>query len=230
MIQLRDKGLDDRELIVRAKLLVEMAREQTRLCLNREGEAPAEPAIDTGSWLGGSLALPKIGIPPAEPGAGGRALGSTLAIINDRADVAAIVGADGVHLGQDDLSVKDARAIVGPRMLVGASTHNHEQARQAVLDGANYLGAGPTFPSQTKAFDDFVGLDYLRQAAAEIRLPMFAIGGIHVDNLPDVLAAGISRVAVGAAVTSARDPGFAARKLLVMLENTHAQSPAPSGY
>ncbi len=171
MIQLRDKHLDDRELVARAR---------------------QPPRLTRGT--------------------------QTLAIINDRADVAAIVGADGVHLGQEDLSVKDARAIVGTRMLVGVSTHNLEQARQAVLDGANYLGAGPTFPSQTKAFDELAGLDYLREVAAEIRLPTFAIGGIGADNLPEVLSAGISRVAVGAAVTEARKPGVAVRDLLVMLE------------
>ena len=171
MIQLRDKHLDDRELVARARSLRELTR-GTR----------------------------------------------SLAIINDRADVAAIVGADGVHLGQEDLSVKDARTIVGVRMLVGVSTHNLEQARTAVLDGANYLGAGPIFPSQTKAFDELAGLDYLRELAAEIRLPTFAIGGIGADNLPDVLAMGIARVAVGAAVTEARQPGVAVRELLVMLE------------
>ncbi len=181
MIQLRDKHLDDRELMDRARQLRELTR-GTR----------------------------------------------SLAIINDRADVAAITGADGVHLGQDDLSVKDARAIVGTRMLVGVSTHDIDQARTAVLDGANYLGAGPTFASQTKAFDDFAGLDYLREAAAEIRLPTFAIGGIGVDNLPEVLSAGISRIAVGAAVTEARDPGVAVRELLVMLESPTAEAVSPS--
>ena len=114
------------------------------------------------------------------------------AIINDRADIAAAVGADGVHVGQEDLSVKDARAIVGTRMLIGVSTHNIEQARAAVLDGANYLGAGPTFASRTKSFDDFAGLDYLREVSSEIRLPTFAIGGITAENLPSVMAAGSS--------------------------------------
>jgi thiamine-phosphate pyrophosphorylase len=105
-------------------------------------------------------------------------------------------------------------------MLIGISTHSIEQARAAVLDGANYLGVGPTFPSQTKAFDQFAGLDYLRLAASEVRLPTFAIGGISGENLPEVLAAGISRVAVGTAVTSAREPASAARQLLDML-NRH---------
>jgi thiamine-phosphate pyrophosphorylase len=141
----------------------------------------------------------------------------TVAIINDRADIAAAVHADGVHLGQEDLTVKDARQIVGTRMLVGVSTHNIEQARAAVLDGANYLGAGPTFPSSTKSFDAFAGLDYLRQVAAEIRLPAFAIGGISPENVAEVMAAGISRIAVGAAVTAAEKPDCAAKKLLDML-------------
>jgi thiamine-phosphate pyrophosphorylase len=88
-----------------------------------------------------------------------------------------------------------------------------------VLDGANYLGAGPTFPSQTKKFDEFAGLDYLKEAAAEIRLPTYAIGGITAANLSEVQAAGITRIAVGSAVTTAMEPGVAARELLVMLEN-----------
>ena len=155
---------------------------------------------------------------------------NTLAIINDRADIAAAVQADGVHLGQEDLSLKDARAVVGTRMLVGVSTHNIEQARAAVLDGANYLGAGPTFPSRTKAFDDFAGLDFLRAIAAEIRLPTFAIGGIDAENLPEVLAAGIERVAVGGAVTGkgrAAEAALAAKRLLGMLEGTAAEAVSP---
>ena len=110
--------------------------------------------------------------------------------------------------------MKDARAIVGTRMLVGVSTHNIEQARAAVLDGANYLGAGPTFASRTKEFEEFAGLDYLREVSAEIRLPTFAIGGIAAENLAEVLAAGISRVAVGSAVADAADPACAAARVV----------------
>ncbi len=146
----------------------------------------------------------------------------TLLVINDRADVAAVVDADGVHLGQEDLSVKDARAIVGTRMLIGISTHNIDQARAAVLDGANYLGAGPTFPSHTKKFETFAGLNYLREVAAEIRLPTFAIGGITTQNIRDVLSSGISRVAVGAAVTQASNPFVAIRELLSILNERGA--------
>jgi thiamine-phosphate pyrophosphorylase len=136
-----------------------------------------------------------------------------LSIVNDRPDIAALAGADGVHVGQEELSVKDARTVVGPRALVGVSTHSIEQARAAVLDGADYLGAGPTFPSGTKAFDAWPGIDYLRQVSGEISLPTFAIGGITAENLGAVLAAGATRVAVAAAITAAPDPCDATRAL-----------------
>jgi thiamine-phosphate pyrophosphorylase len=148
---------------------------------------------------------------------------ATLAVVNDRPDIAAATHADGVHLGQDDLSVKDARTIVGTRMLVGVSTHNIEQARSAALEGANYLGLGPTFPSQTKSFEKFPGLETLRTVSAEIRLPIFAIGGIHMDNLKEVLATGITRVAVSSGIVAAANPGDTTRKF------TSALTAAPSG-
>ncbi|MCA9237679.1 MAG: thiamine phosphate synthase [Planctomycetales bacterium] len=136
-----------------------------------------------------------------------------MAIVNDRPDIAAAAGADGVHLGQDDMAPADARRILGPRKLIGVSTHAIEQARAAVLAGANYLGAGPTFPSATKSFDEFPGLDYLRQVASEIALPAFAIGGINATNVDSVLATGVRRVAVSSAVTAAASPGEAVREL-----------------
>jgi thiamine-phosphate pyrophosphorylase len=141
----------------------------------------------------------------------------TLLIVNDRPDLAVLAWADGVHVGQDELSVKDARSIVGPDLLVGVSTHNIEQARQAVLDGANYIGVGPTFPSGTKRFEQFPGVELLRAVAAEIRLPAFAIGGIDGENAADVLAAGFTRIAVSGAVTSAADPVQVARALAARL-------------
>ncbi len=140
-----------------------------------------------------------------------------LAIINDRPDLAVAVHADGVHLGQEDLKVKDARAILGPRQLIGISIHSIEQAREAVLDGANYLGVGPTFPSATKDFTSFPGLKLLRQVAAEISLPAFAIGGINSSSAADVLATGISRIAVSQAVVAAAQPTAEARNLLAIL-------------
>ncbi len=147
-------------------------------------------------------------------GAGGQPTGGTLFLLNDRADVAALAQADGVHLGQQDLTVKEARRIVGPQSLVGVSTHSIEEAREAVLEGADYLGAGPTFASGTKSFATLAGLGYLRQVAAEIRLPVFAIGGIAPDNVAQVWETGVGRVAVSGAVVGAHDPAAVVRALL----------------
>ncbi len=129
----------------------------------------------------------------------------TLVIINDRPDLAALAQADGVHVGQDELSVKDARSIVGPRALIGVSTHTIEQARQAVLDGANYIGVGPTFLSGTKHFDHFPGVELLKAVSAEIRLPAFAIGGIALENVQKVKSAGFTRIAISGAIASAKE-------------------------
>ncbi|MFO0900789.1 MAG: thiamine phosphate synthase [Pirellulales bacterium] len=142
---------------------------------------------------------------------------ATLLILNDRPDLTRQAGADGVHLGQEDLSVKAARALVGSRALIGVSIHTLEQARQAVLAGASYLGVGPTFPSQTKHFEAFAGLELVRQVAAEIRLPAFAIGGIDAGNVAQVKSAGLGRVAVSAAIARAPDPAAAAGDLLARL-------------
>lgn len=137
---------------------------------------------------------------------------ATLLIINDRPDLAVLAEADGVHVGQDELSVKDVRSVVGPEALIGVSTHSIEQARQAVLDGANYLGVGPTFPSGTKQFDHFPGLELLRRVAAEIRLPAFAIGGISAENLDQVRSAGFKRIAVSGAIIRADDPAASGKR------------------
>jgi thiamine-phosphate pyrophosphorylase len=197
-MQLRDKRLSDRELIARARRVCQV-RFQPR-------------ALPGGSAASDSRAPHD---PRAEPGA---ARARPLVIINDRPDVAAIVDADGVQLGQEDMSVKDARAIVGPRKLIGVSIHSIEQARSAVLAGANYIGAGPTFPSKTKEFDAFPGIALLRQVAAEIRLPAFAIGGISKENVSQVLGAGFSRIAVSSAITEATEPRTAAAKLRHILQ------------
>jgi thiamine-phosphate pyrophosphorylase len=141
-----------------------------------------------------------------------------LFIVNDRPDVAKLAEADGVHLGQDDLPVYEARRILGPGPLIGVSTHDLEQVRRAVLDGADYLGVGPTFPSQTKTFEHFPGIEFLRAAATETSLPAFALGGIDPGNMSQVVAAGVRRVAVGAAVCRADDPEQAARFLRAALD------------
>jgi len=129
-----------------------------------------------------------------------------LFIVNDRPDIARLAEADGVHLGQNDMPLREARRIVGPGALIGVSTHNVEQVRRAVLEGASYLGVGPTFVSRTKEFAAFAGLDLVRQALAETTLPAFVLGGVNVDNLPDLVALGCRRVAVSHAVCAAEDP------------------------
>jgi thiamine-phosphate pyrophosphorylase len=136
-----------------------------------------------------------------------------LFVVNDRPDIARLAEADGVHLGQDDLPVRDARRILGPDALIGVSTHTIEQVRRAVLDGASYIGVGPTFASTTKAFDKLAGLEFVRAAAAETTLPAFVLGGVTAENIGQLVAAGGRRVAVGAAVALAEEPRLAAAAL-----------------
>jgi thiamine-phosphate pyrophosphorylase len=170
MIQLREKALDDRALLKRA-------REVRR-------------------WT--------------------RAAGALL-IINDRPEIARLCEADGVHLGQDDLAVADARRIAGPDAIIGVSAHDLTQLRRASDDGADYVGIGPTFPSKTKSFERFAGLELIRAASTAAALPAFAIGGIHAGNVEQVIEAGAQRVAVGAAIAQADDPRQAARALAFAL-------------
>jgi thiamine-phosphate pyrophosphorylase len=137
-----------------------------------------------------------------------------LFILNDRPDLARLSEADGVHLGQDDLPVREARRVLGPDALVGVSTHNLDQVRQAALDGASYIGVGPTFPSGTKDFVELSGPDFIRAAAVETTLPAFAIGGINRETIAAAVAAGARRVAVSQAIARADDPRRAAAELL----------------
>jgi thiamine-phosphate pyrophosphorylase len=136
-----------------------------------------------------------------------------LFIMNDRPDLAKLADADGVHLGQDDLSVRDARRILGAGPLIGVSTHDIGQVRQAILDGADYVGVGPTFPSQSKTFEHFPGLEFVRQVSEETSIPAFALGGIGPDTIAAAVRAGARRVAVSAAVIRSEDPQAAARLL-----------------
>jgi thiamine-phosphate pyrophosphorylase len=142
-----------------------------------------------------------------------------LFIMNDRPDLARLVEADGVHVGQDELPVKEVRRIVGPNALIGVSTHNLSQVRQAVLDGASYIGVGPTFPSETKAFTEFPGLAFACQAAAETSLPAFVIGGVNLENVGQVVAAGLRRVAVSGAICRAEEPRQVARAMRAILDS-----------
>jgi thiamine-phosphate pyrophosphorylase len=139
-------------------------------------------------------------------------------ILNDRPDLARLVEAEGVHLGQDDLSVADARLILGPDAIIGVSTHSVEQAKEAIKAGATYLGVGPTFASRTKEFASFPGLEYVSAVARLTTLPAFAVGGIAPANVAQVAAAGLKRIAVGQAITQASDPRQAAKTLRDPLE------------
>lgn len=134
----------------------------------------------------------------------------SLFIVNDRPDIAAAADADGIHVGQEEIPVVDARQIVGPNRLIGLSTHSIEQARESLAVGADYIGCGPVFPGRTKSFDSYVGVDFLREVAAEISLPAFAIGGIDAANVDQVIEAGVNRIAVTGAVRDANDPKAAA--------------------
>ena len=136
-------------------------------------------------------------------------------IVNDRCDVAVAVGADGVHLGQDDAPLADARGIVGPGKLIGISTHNLEQAIAAERGGADYIGFGPVFQTTTKEHPDpVVGVEGLREVRRSIRIPIVAIGGITAKNAADVRAAGADCCAVVSAVLSAPDPATAITELM----------------
>lgn len=139
-------------------------------------------------------------------------------IMNDRTDLAIAAEAAGVHLGQDDLSVDVARKMIGGDRLIGVSTHSIEQARQAVADGADYIGVGPVFESQTKHFADFVGVGLVEAVANEIRIPAFAIGGINLENVSQVRDAGLGRVAVSGVVNEAEDPAVVVKELLLALK------------
>lgn len=140
-----------------------------------------------------------------------------LLIINDRPDIAILSGADGVHLGQGDLPAIEARKLLGSDKVIGVSTHNLDQARSAVADGADYIGIGPVFPSATKPRDILPGLAFAQQVAEQIAIPAVAIAGITADNVDEVRRAGICRIAVTAAVTGAADASAAAAALKARL-------------
>jgi thiamine-phosphate pyrophosphorylase len=143
-----------------------------------------------------------------------------LFIVNDRADIAAASGAQGVHVGQDELPVEAVRRIVGTNAIIGVSTHSVGQVGAAVNDGADYVGCGPTFPSQTKGFKHYPGTAFLQAVRGETGLPAYAIGGIDVSNLDAVLATGIHGVAVSHAIVGADDPLAAVAMFRQRLDRT----------
>ena len=134
-------------------------------------------------------------------------------IINDRIDVAMAAGANGVHLGQDDIPLERARAIAGRSLLIGVSTHTLDQAMAAEHQGVDYIGVGPVFPTPTKPDYGSVGTSLVRQVADRIRIPFVCIGGIDAGNVEQVRCSGGSCIAVVRAVCAATAPEDAARNL-----------------
>jgi thiamine-phosphate pyrophosphorylase len=141
-----------------------------------------------------------------------------LFIVNDRCDLALAVDADGVHLGQDDVAYAYARRLLGPDKLIGLSTHNADQVKDAARLNPDYIGFGPIFPPGSKQdHDPVVGLEGLRQVRPLTGLPMFAIGGIHAEQARAVMQAGANGIAVISAVLAAPDVKKAVEQLISIL-------------
>lgn len=139
---------------------------------------------------------------------------NVVSIINDRPDIATMSDADGVHVGQGDLPARDVRELIGNNKIVGVSTHELSHAKQAVLDGADYIGVGPVFVSNTKRRDFVAGLNYAREVVqANLPIPAVAIAGITAENVDEVLKTGIKAVAVTASIIGCDDVKEAAIKL-----------------
>jgi thiamine-phosphate pyrophosphorylase len=140
-----------------------------------------------------------------------------LLIVNDRPQVALDAGADGVHVGQDDMPVERVRELVGPEMLVGLSTHAPEEIDAVDPALVDYIGVGPVHETPTKEGRAAVGLELVRYATANARVPFFAIGGLDAANVADVTAAGAERIVVLRAIADAADPQAAAQELRGLL-------------
>lgn len=149
-----------------------------------------------------------------------------LLIVNDRVDVALGIGADGVHLGQDDLPIPLARKL-GPDLIVGASTHNVEEALRAQDEGASYINIGPLFPTGTKHWEgEFLGVEGLRRVAAVARVPFTVMGGIKPAHIPELTRNGATTIALVTAVTAAPNPAAAARELLALIRGHDGACPS----
>jgi len=135
-------------------------------------------------------------------------------IINDRADIALTVGADGVHLGQDDMPYSEARELLGREKLIGISTHSAAQAVEAEAIGADYIGVGPIFKTSTKPDLEPIGIDVVREVAAKVKITTLFIGGIDLENIDEVLAAGGNAVAVASAILNSKNIATTTKKFI----------------
>jgi thiamine-phosphate pyrophosphorylase len=148
-----------------------------------------------------------------------------LFILNDRPELVDTVGADGVHVGQDDVATARARELLGPDPLIGLSTHSVQQIDAAAHAGVDYIGVGPVHATPTKPGRPAVGLELVRYAASAAAVPFFAIGGISRENAAAVRDAGAERIAVVRALTQADDPGVAASALRALIAGgEHAEA------
>ena len=129
----------------------------------------------------------------------------SLLIINDRVHVVRKVNADGIHLGQQDMSALEARNTIGDEKIIGVSTHSITQARQAQKDGADYIAIGPIYPTSTKDHEPSVGIEIIHEISEAVSIPIIAIGAITLENLDEVLKAGASRIAVCSAIIGSKD-------------------------
>ncbi|ADC50856.1 thiamine phosphate pyrophosphorylase [Alkalihalophilus pseudofirmus OF4] len=140
-------------------------------------------------------------------------------IVNDHIDVALAVDADGIHVGQDDLPLAEARKVMGPDKIIGISTHKIEEARAAEAGGADYIGVGPIFETKSKEdVVDPVTTQYIQQVANEIKIPFVAIGGIKLHNVDQVLAAGATRVCMISEIVGAEDVKGTCEKFIKILK------------
>ncbi|MGI8438397.1 MAG: thiamine phosphate synthase [Chthoniobacterales bacterium] len=146
-------------------------------------------------------------------------------IINDYPEIAHVVGAEGVHVGQDDLSIARVREMMGSDCVVGRSTHSLAQARQAAAEGADYIGFGPLFATPTKPDYAAIGLEEIAAVHAEVAVPIFCIGGIKLENLPAVIAAGARRVVIVSGLLHAPDIAKYARAVKALLNQTSNVTP-----
>ncbi|HUA32118.1 MAG TPA: thiamine phosphate synthase [Candidatus Binataceae bacterium] len=137
-------------------------------------------------------------------------------IVNDRVDLAILSGADGVHLGQDDLPIEAARKLIESKMIIGISTHSVEQARAAEASGADYIGFGPMYPGGLKENASGKGLAMLQEVRAAVRIPIVAIGGITEARVPEVLTAGANAAAIITDVIRAPDIAAKVRSILAI--------------
>ena len=135
-------------------------------------------------------------------------------IVNDYVDLAAAFGTAGAHIGQEDLSVPEARAILSPSQHLGVSTHNLLQAERAVAEGADHIGLGPCFPTQTKGYDEGLRREVIATVVRAVAVPVFAIGGITPENARELEGAGLDRFAVSGAILRDVEPGRVVRRFL----------------